>query len=98
MSTDNNRGQLVNQPSVNQILGSQNFKLVRNYDETYRISHRRPNDKPVALYNGLHNALSMPAVKITKKKEENDKMEKMLAYLQPISNREEEEVKIVIKN
>lgn len=81
MNIDNGRAQLVNQPSVTQILESQNFKLVRNYDETYRISHRRPNDKPVALFDGPHHKLTMPPVKVTKKKEENDKLEKMIAFL-----------------
>ena len=84
----------MNQPSVSQILASQNFKLVRNYDETYRISHRRPNDKPVALPDGPQHTLTMPAVKVTKKKEENDKLGKMIAFLQPIQNPEEEGEKI----
>ena len=43
-------------------------------DQSYKLSHRLPTDKPVPRYNGLKSQFESPNIKVTKKKDENEKM------------------------
>ena len=81
------RNKLNRQPSIEEILSKSSLHLSPNLDKTLKLTHKRPNDKLMMDGSQLKKYNEMPTVKITKKKEENQKLEKILEALQPVKRR-----------
>jgi len=63
------------QPSVSKVLKSASFQLAENIDKSLRLTHRRPSNTYI---KGLNKT---PQIKVTKKKEENAKIAKIIEIL-----------------
>ena len=75
---------LKQEPSISDILNQAQLRLSPNLDQSQKLSYNRMDDRVIKAGNQMQKFLDMPPVKVTKKKEENLKLEKIIEALQPL--------------